>query len=177
MNNNFENSYRRLKKFVENCEKENDEYFIINNYNIEEFEELLNDILKYSDSEYANEILEYINELKLNINDKKMIDKFIPVFAALHCLSTIKNISHLNDDIKVDDWVFEICDLMEEQLPPLDARIGKVIDKKYEDGIFIYKVEIPFDNEIVTWENPNFIVIPNMEETLKLYRKKYIKTF
>jgi CRISPR/Cas system-associated protein Cas7 (RAMP superfamily) len=85
MNNNFENSYRRLKKFVENCEKENDEYFIINNYNIEEFEELLNDILKYSDSEYANEILEYINELKLNINDKKMIDKFIPVFAALHC--------------------------------------------------------------------------------------------
>jgi hypothetical protein len=73
--------------------------------------------------------------------------------------------------------VFEICDLMEEQLPPLDARIGKVIDKKYEDGIFIYKVEIPFDNEIVTWENPNFIVIPNMEETLKLYRKKYIKTF
>lgn len=200
----FRERMNELNGFIETCEtKEIDGvvHITIDDDNVEDFMNIVNKLVMIASSEdgYVDEILEYLNELDKKITDKNMIAKFICLMAAMHCQAKylndlfvafnapdpektdfknlMNNIPRLTGEVKIDDWIMEINDMTKPA--PFDARFGKVINiVPNEDGSgVIYRVKAPLANEIVEWEDAAYVVIPNMEETLKKYQEKYTKTF
>jgi hypothetical protein len=177
----FKRRMADLDEFIESCEtKEIDDqvHIVIDDDNVNEFIEIVTKLINVASNAdgYVEEIMEYLNDIDKKITDKNMIAKFIPLFAAIHSFATMKTLPDPNNEVKIDDWIFELSDM--DKPAPLDARFGKVINiVTNEDKTVTYKVKAPLANEIVEWEDAIFIVIPNMEETLKKYQDKYTKTF
>ena len=179
----FRDSMEILEKFIEKTEtKEIDGeiHITIDDNNVEEFKEIMNNLISIasSDDGYVDEILEYLSEIDKKITDRNMIAKFIPLFAAINCFAKITALPiPTKTDIKIDDWVFEVHDL-DESVPPLDARFGKVVNIiTNEDGTLTHKVKAPLANDVIEWEDATFVVIPDMESMIKKYNEKYVKTF
>lgn len=175
----FKNAMSDLETFIEKTEtKEIDGeiHITINDDNVDEFREIIYNLnaVATSENNYIDEILEYLSEYDTKLTDKNMIAKFIPLFAAMHSLASANQVPTKTNEVKVNDWVFEISNMS----APLDARIGRVIDvSRSEDGTITTKVKAPLANDTVEWEDAVFIVIPDMESTLKIYQDKYTKTF
>lgn len=178
----FRDRMNELNMFIETCETkeiDGEVHITIDDENVNEFVSIINNLVTIASSEdgYVDEILEYLNDLDKKITDKNMIGKFIPLFAAIHCLATMKTLPDPNNEIKIDDWVFELSDMSKPA--PMDARIGKVVNiipNENGDGV-IYRVKAPLVNQVDEWEDAVFIVIPEMEQMLKKYQEKYTKTF
>lgn len=182
----FRDAMETLEKFIEKTETKeiNGEVHItIDDNNVDEFVDIMHKLIDIasSDDGYVDEILEYLSEINEKITDRNMIAKFIPLFAVIDCLANIKTIPNFNQQINIDDWVFELHDMDDPNgVPPLDARLGKVVNivpKEDDNSKMVYKVKTPLVNEIIEWEDATFIVIPEMEKTLKKYQEKYVKTF
>ncbi len=195
----FRDSMEVLEKFIEGCETKDIDgeiHITIDDNNVDEFKGIMENLITIasSDDNYVDEILEYLNEIDKKILDRDMIAKFIPLFAAINCFATAtrkftkEQIAGLVADQEVtlfeptsspnvDDWVFELHDL-DQSAPPLEARLGKVLNiVNNEDGTVVHKVKAPVANEVIEWEDATFVVIPNMEATMKKYQEKYVKTF
>lgn len=181
-----------LEAFIETCETkeiEGEVHITINEANVDQFREIMEDLISVasSDDNYVEEILEYLSELDKKITDKTMIARFLPLFAAIQALAgAVKSMNPLEVtsdvvlfpptiDPDLDEWVFELNTLS----APLEARLGKVIDKvKAENGTNIIKIKTPLSNEVIEWEDDtSFVVIPGMEKILKEYQAKYTKIF
>lgn len=178
----FRSRMGELDAFIDACntkEIDGELHITIDDDNVNEFIDIVSSLVAIASNEdgYVDEIMEYLNDLDKKITDKNMIAKFIPLFAAIHCFSTMKNIPDPNNEVKLDDWIFELSDMSKPA--PMDARFGKVVNiLPNEDGTgLVYKVKAPLANETVEWEDAVFIVIPEMEVMLKKYQEKYTKTF
>jgi hypothetical protein len=178
----FKEQMKDLDNFIERCitkEIDGEVHITIDDDNVNEFVEIINRLITIATNEdgYVDEIIEYLNELDKKITDKNMIAKFIPLFSAIHCFATSKTLPDPTNEIKIDDWVFELSDM--NKPAPLDARIGKVVNIiPNEDGSgVIYRVKAPLANQVDEWEDVVFIVIPEMESMMKKYQEKYTKTF
>lgn len=178
----FRDSMEVLEKFIgktETKEIDGEVHITIDDNNVDEFKEIMQRLIGIasSDDGYVDEILEYLSELDEKITDRNMIAKFIPLFAAIECMAKMTELPKSTTTPSVDDWVFELHDL-DESVPPLDARLGKVINiVTNEDGSVTYKVKTPLANDVTEWEDATFIVIPDMEKVIKKYNEKYVKTF
>jgi hypothetical protein len=182
----FRDSMEVLEKFIEKTETkeiDGEVHITIDDNNVEEFKEIMENLISIasSDDGYVDEILEYLSEIDKKITDRNMIAKFIPLFAAIDCLARATQIPNVTDEVKIDDWVFELHYMDDPNgVPPLDARIGKVVNiipSEDDPSKIIYKVKTPMSNEITEWEDASFVIIHNMEATLKKYNEKYVKTF
>jgi len=178
----FRDRMNELNEFIDKCENkeiDGEVHIVIDDSNVDEFTSIINKLLSIASSEdgYVDEIIEYLSELDKKITDKNMIGKFIPLFAAIHCFATMKKLPDSNNEVKIDDWIFELSDM--GRPAPFDARFGKVVNIiPNEDGTSVtYRIKAPLANEIVEWEDAAFIVIPEMEQMLKKYQEKYTKTF
>lgn len=175
----FKNSMETLEAFIEKTETkeiDGEVHITIDDTNVDEFRSIMEELIAVASSEdnYVDEILEYLSELDKKITDKNMIAKFIPLFAAMHSFATATKLPESTNEVKLDEWVFEMNTLS----APLDARFGKVVDiVKSEEGVITTKIKAPLANEIVEWEDATFVVIPEMEPILKKYQEKYTKTF
>lgn len=180
----FRDSMEVLEKFIEKTETkkiDGEVHITIDDNNVEEFKEIMENLISIAsrDDGYVDEILEYLSEIDKKITDRNMIAKFIPLFAAMNCFAKMTALPvPTKTEIKIDDWVFEFRDLDKDDAPPLDARFGKVINIiNNEDGTLTHKVKAPLANDVIEWDDATFVVIPDMEITIKKYNEKYVKTF
>lgn len=181
----FRESMDVLEKFIEKTdtkEIDGEVHITIDDNNVDEFIDIMRKLISIasSDDGYVDEILEYLSEINKKITDRNMIAKFIPLFAAIDCIARMTTLPNFSQEVKVDDWIFELHDMDDPNgVPPLDARLGKVINiiSNEDNTKMIYKVKTPLVNEIIEWEDATFLVIPEMEKTLKKYQEKYVKTF
>jgi hypothetical protein len=181
----FRDSMDVLEKFIEKCETkeiDGEVHITIDDTNLDQFVDIIKKLITIANSEdgYVDEIIEYLSEIETKITDRNMIAKFIPLFAAIDCFARMTKLPNINEEVKIDDWVFELHNMDDPNgVPPLDARFGKVINivPNEDNTNMIYKVKTPFDNEVIEWEDAIFIIIPEMEKTIKKYQEKYIKKF
>lgn len=179
----FKDMMNELETFIEKCETkeiESEVHIVIDDTNVDEFRAIIENLITVAVSEdnYVDDILEYLNELDKKITDRNMIAKFIPLFAATHCLALAKEKPEATSEVVNGDWVFILNAI--ETRAPLESHIGKVVaiePPTEENGLLVVKIKTPLSNDVDEWEEGLFVVIPGMEAMIKKYQEKYTKTF
>lgn len=179
----FKDMMGELETFIEKCETkeiESEIHIVIDDTNVDEFRAIIENLITVAVSEdnYVDEILAYLNELDQKITDRNMIAKFIPLFAATHCLARATEKPEPTTEVVLNDWVFILNAI--ESRAPLESHIGKVvaiIPPSEEKPEVTIKIKTPLSNDIDEWEDGVFVVIPGMEAMIKKYQEKYTKTF
>ena len=179
----FKDMMSELETFIEKCETkeiESEIHIVIDDTNVDEFRAIIENLITVAVSEdnYVDDILEYLNELDKKITDRNMIAKFIPLFAATHCLALAKEKPEPTSEVANGDWVFILNAI--ETRAPLESHIGKVVSivqPTEEEPVTKINIKTPLSGEIDEWEDGLFVVIPGMEAMIKKYQEKYTKTF
>lgn len=175
----FRERMATLEKFIGGCdtkEIDGEVHITIDENNVDEFTDIVQSLLTVATSEdgYVDEVLQYLTEINTRLTDRNMIAKVLHTFVAMECLATMTTLPDPNEEVRFDDWVLEISN----KEAHFQDRFGKVVGiDKLEDGKMQYRVRAPLASEVIEWEDPCFVIIPNMERVLKVYQDRYTKIF